>query len=103
MLYGYAGKILRVDLSANKCTEIDSEQYLPEYIGGIGLGWRLLWDETLPTTTEWSPENPLIFCTGPANASPIPTSGRLELIGIAPAGFPIPWAAESGAGGDFSS
>ena len=99
---GYAGKILRVDLTAGKCEDIDSSKYLPEYIGGVSLGWRLLWDETNATTTEWSPENPLIFCTGPAAGSPIPTSSRLELIGIAPSGFPYPWAAASGAGGDFS-
>jgi len=102
MLYGYAGKILRVDLTAGTCSDIDSSKYLPEYIGGVSLGWRLLWDEAGPTTKEYSPENPLIFCSGPAAGSPIPTTSRLEVVGIAPAGYPEPWAAESGAGGDFS-
>jgi aldehyde:ferredoxin oxidoreductase len=84
-------------------TDIDSSKYLPEYIGGVGLGWRILWEETNANTTEWSPENTLIFASGPANASSVPTAGRQEVIGIAPYGFPIPWAAQSGSGGDWSS
>ena len=103
MLYGYAGKILKVDLTAGTLTDIDSSTYLPEYVGGIGLGWRILWEMTNANTTEYSPENTLIFASGPANGSPLPASGRCEVVGIAPMGYPICWAAESGSGGDFSA
>ena len=102
MLYGYAGKILRVDLTTGALTDIDSSKYLPEWVGGIGLGWRILWDETNADTTEWSPENTLIFACGPLAGSPLPTSTRMEVVGIAPQGYPICWAAQSGAGGDFA-
>ncbi|MFC1847085.1 aldehyde ferredoxin oxidoreductase N-terminal domain-containing protein [Chloroflexota bacterium] len=100
---GYAGKILRVDLTTGTMTDIDSSKYLPEWVGGIGLGYRILWEETNENTTEWSPENTLIFAGGPANGSPVPTAGRVEVVGLAPYGYPIPWAAESGAGGDWST
>ena len=103
MMYGYAGKILKVDLTAGTLTDIDSSQYLPTYLGGIGLGWRILWEYTNANTTEWSPENTLTFASGPVNGGCIPTAGRTEVIGIAPYGYPKPWACESGAGGDWST
>jgi len=102
MPYGYAGKILRVDLTTGTLTDIDSSEYLPEWVGGVGLGYRLLWEEIDENTTEWSPENTLIFAGGPCNGSPLPTAGRVEVIGIAPVGYPEPWACVSGAGGDFT-
>jgi aldehyde:ferredoxin oxidoreductase len=65
MYGGYVGKILRVDLSTGKTTTLNTLDYVPTYIGGIGLGYRLLWDEINENTSEWSPENPLIFASGP--------------------------------------
>ena len=99
---GYVGKILRVDLSTGSMTELDTENYVPDYIGGIGLGYKLLWDETNENTTEWSPESALIFASGPLGGTPVPSSGRAEVIGIAPQGYPKPWASPSGMGGDFA-
>jgi aldehyde:ferredoxin oxidoreductase len=101
MYGGYVGKILRVDLSTGRMRELSTWRYVPDFIGGIGLGYKLLWDETNENTTEWSPENALIFASGPCCGTPVPTSGRAEVIGIAPQGYPIPWAAVSGFGGDF--
>jgi len=98
---GYVGKILRVDLSTGKISTLDTGRYVPDCIGGIALGYQLLWDEVNEKTTEWSPENALIFATGPCTGTPAPTAGRAEVIGIAPQGYPIPWAAQSGFGGDF--
>ena len=101
MLGGYVGKILRIDLTTGVISKLDTLNYVPQFIGGIGLGYRLLWDEVKEGTTEWSPENALIFTSGPCCGTPVPTSGRAEVIGLAPQGYPIPWAAVSGFGGDF--
>ncbi len=101
MLGGYVGKILRVDLTTGTISKLNSYNYVPQFIGGIGLGYRLLWDEINADTTEWSPENVVIFTSGPCCGTPVPTSGRAEVVGLAPQGYPKPWAAVSGFGGDF--
>ncbi len=69
MAYGYAGRILEVDLSREKTrlVELDDE-VLEAFIGGRGLGAYLLMREF---HGEWegldplSPRNPLYFLTGP--------------------------------------
>jgi aldehyde:ferredoxin oxidoreductase len=101
MLGGYVGNILRVDLTTGAVSKLNTMNYVPQFIGGIGLGYRLLWDEVKQGTTEWSPENALIFTSGPCCGTPVPTSGRAEVVGLAPQGYPVPWAAVSGFGGDF--
>ena len=49
-LNGYAGKMLRVDLSSGEVTEFSSSPYLPKYLGGRGLAARLYCDETVSYT-----------------------------------------------------
>jgi len=77
MLFGYAGKILRIDLStgAHK-TEPLKEELAKKYIGGIGLGMRLLIDNSKPGVDPLSPENPLILTTGPLSGTMAPTGGN---------------------------
>jgi aldehyde:ferredoxin oxidoreductase len=98
---GFTGKILRVDLSSGDIKTLNTFDYVPDFIGGIGIGYRILWDETNENTTEWSPENCLIFNAPPVCGTPAPSSGRSELVGFAPQSYPKPWAAHSGMGGDF--
>ena len=64
---GYAGKILRVDLTKGTCTTtgLPDEAVLKQYIGGIGLGMYLLLEETDATVQPLDPEAPLMFMTGP--------------------------------------
>ena len=48
-IYAYAGKLLRVNLSTGKTwTEAWSEADRREYVGGIGLGAKILYDEVGP-------------------------------------------------------
>jgi len=76
-LYGYAGRILRVDLSTGRTqTEPLREELAKNYIGGIGLGMRLLLDNSKPGTEPFSPENPLILMTGPLTGTMSPTAGN---------------------------
>ncbi|MDH5494582.1 MAG: aldehyde ferredoxin oxidoreductase family protein, partial [Candidatus Bathyarchaeota archaeon] len=73
----YAGRILRVDLSTGKVeTEPLKEEMAKKYIGGIGLGIRLLMDNSKPGTDPFSPDNPLIFVTGPLSGTMGPTAGN---------------------------
>jgi aldehyde:ferredoxin oxidoreductase len=73
----YAGRILRVDLSTGKVeTEPLKEDLAKQYIGGIGLGMRLLMDNSTPGTDPFSPDNPLIYVTGPLSGTMGPTAGN---------------------------
>jgi len=76
-MFAYAGKILRVDLTTGKVkTERLSEKTAKSYIGGIGLGIRLLMDNSKPGTDPFDPDNPLIFATGPLSGTMGPTAGN---------------------------
>ncbi len=76
-MFAYAGKILRVDLTTGKIsTELLSEKMAKDYIGGIGLGIRLLVDNSKPGTDPFAPDNPLIFATGPLSGTMGPTAGN---------------------------
>ena len=76
-MFAYAGKILRVDLSTGETeTEPMGEEMAKQYIGGIGLGIRLLVDNLKQGTDAFSPDNPLIFVTGPLSGTMGPTAGN---------------------------
>jgi len=76
-LYGYAGRILQIDLTTGKTyVEPLNEDYAKKYIGGIGLGMRLWLDHSKPGVDPYSPENPLILTTGPISGSVWPTGGN---------------------------
>ena len=76
-MFGYAGRILRIDLSTGK-TKVSplSVEYAKKYIGGIGLGMALLLENSEPGVDPLSPENPLILTTGPFSGTMAPTGGN---------------------------
>jgi len=76
-LYGYAGRVLHIDLTTGKTyVEPLNEDYAKKYIGGIGLGIRLWLDYSKPGVEPFSPENPLILTTGPISGTVWPTGGN---------------------------
>ena len=46
--YGYAGKILRVDLSSGSATHIPTLDYSDRFLGGRGIAAKIYWDEVSP-------------------------------------------------------
>jgi aldehyde:ferredoxin oxidoreductase len=87
---GYVGKILRVNLSNRSVSEeIPSPQVLKDYIGGSGLGTKILFNEVSAHVNPFDYENRLIFTTGPLTGTLIPGSGtyavstRSPLTGLA--------------------
>ena len=76
---GYLQKLLRVDLSKKEMSE---ERVHPEllyhYIGGTGLGVRILWDEERSGIDPFGPENRLILMTGPLTGTLVPGSGTYD-------------------------
>lgn len=82
MLGGYAGKLLRVDLSKDKVEEekLPDIDILRKFIGGTGLGARLLYDEIDTKTKPLSAQNRLIFMTGPLTGTTVPCSSNSTIV-----------------------
>jgi aldehyde:ferredoxin oxidoreductase len=77
---GYMGKLLRVDLTHEKVTvEALDSQMLRDYIGGSGLGIRLMYSEVPPETDPLSPEAKMVISTGPVTATSLGTAGRFQV------------------------
>jgi len=84
-VFGYAGKILRVDLTSGTYKVEDLNLDLAKkYIGGRGLGSKIFFDEVDPNVEPFSPENKLIVATGPLSGTPVPTGGRYMVITKSP-------------------
>lgn len=77
---GWAGKILDIDLSSGnvQTTPLDPEM-ARLFLGGRGLGARLLWDLVGPDVDPLAAENVLIFATGPLTATGAQTSNRFSV------------------------
>ncbi len=63
--YGYAGKILRVDLSSAAISHTLTVEYAGRFLGGRGIAAKIYWDEVPPEVSAFDPENRLIFALGP--------------------------------------
>ncbi|MCX5994538.1 MAG: hypothetical protein NTV59_00845, partial [Chloroflexi bacterium] len=63
--HGYAGKILRIDLSSGSITLMSTMDYADRFLGGRGIATKIYWDEVPPEVKAFDPENRLIFATGP--------------------------------------
>ncbi|HBG75235.1 MAG: hypothetical protein A2X25_12710 [Chloroflexi bacterium GWB2_49_20] len=82
---GYAGKYLRVNLTTKDISIYDlPEEWAELYLGGNGIGTKILWDEVPPEVDPLSPENKLILATGPLCGGPMPNSSRVEFIAKSP-------------------
>jgi aldehyde:ferredoxin oxidoreductase len=99
---GWVGKILRVDLTSRKISEISTFDYVPKFLGGRGLGAKICWDEVPPEVGAFDPENRLIFATGPLQGTLAPTSGRFMVLGKSPQTAPRESFCRSGVGGHFA-
>ncbi|MEE8470458.1 MAG: aldehyde ferredoxin oxidoreductase N-terminal domain-containing protein, partial [Dehalococcoidia bacterium] len=67
--YGYAGKMLRVDLTSGNVTHIPTLDYADRFLGGRGIAAKIYWDEVPPEVKAFDPDNRLIFATGPLAGS----------------------------------
>ncbi len=99
-MYGWTGRVLRVDL-ANQRSSAEALDYkaATDFIGGLGLGVKYLYDEIDPTVDPFSPKNKLIFATGPLTGTGAPSSGRYMVVTKSPLTGGI---ANSGASGDWA-
>lgn len=84
-MYGWTGKIIRVNLTEEKITVEDlNMEDAKLYLGGRGLASKILCDEIDPNIDPLSPENKLIFMTGPLTGTYASCAGRFNVVAKAP-------------------
>lgn len=77
---GYAGKILRVNLSKRTFSVEDlKEEDARLYLGGAGLSAKILYNELPKGIDPLSSDNKIVFATGPLTATYAPGSGSVDL------------------------
>ena len=78
---GYVGKLLFVDLTKGTFEEKTiSEELARNFIGGYGIGARLLYDMMKPGVDPLGPDNILGFISGPLNGTGALYSGRYTVV-----------------------
>ncbi len=98
-MFGWVGKILRVDLTSGSLKTEDLNPALARhYVGARGLGTKILYDEMDPTADALGPENKLLFVTGPLTGTGAISSGRYNVVTKSPLTGAI---AASNSGGYF--
>lgn len=77
MTGGYAGKIGFIDLTTDKIEIVKLDERLArDFIGGQGLGVRILFERQKKGVDPLGPESYLGFTTGPLTGTKVPTGGR---------------------------
>ena len=96
---GYMGKILRANLSTGELrTEEPDERLYRDYIGGYGIGARLLYSEMSPGADPLGPANILGFATGPLTGTAALFGNRYTVFAKSP--LTGGWG-DANSGGDF--
>lgn len=79
------GKILKINLSTRKILETDLPREWPRaYVGGVGFGARILYDEVNTWVAPFDPDNRLIFAQGPLSGTFAPTASRYSVVTKSP-------------------
>lgn len=87
-LYGWTGKILKIDLSSGEKQIIDTGEIAERFIGGRGFTAKFYWDMVNPKTDALSPESPLFIMTGPLAGTPAIAASRWFISGKSPLIYP---------------
>lgn len=84
-MLGWNGQILRVDVTKKKSSvQSYSKDFALKFLGGRGFAIKLLWDELPVGVDPLSPENKLIFATGPLTGLPVASSGKIVVAAKSP-------------------
>ncbi|MDD5170081.1 MAG: aldehyde ferredoxin oxidoreductase, partial [Syntrophales bacterium] len=100
---GWAGKVLRIDLSDGRIWSEETVEKYKDYIGGTGIGYKVMWDEVPAGTGPYDPENRIVFATGPLAGTGAPCNGRTAITTLWPTCWPKPLVATGHMGGHFAA
>ncbi len=103
---GYAGKILRVNLTTKEIGSIDTSKY-EEYGGGYAIATAVFWDLCVAPGNwdlqdAFDPRNIVTFMTSPMAGTIVPFAARTSVSGLSPQAWPINWFSRSNFGGSFA-
>jgi aldehyde:ferredoxin oxidoreductase len=85
MIDGYMGKILMVDLSSGEIlTETLGDETCRDFVGGYGIGARILYSHQKAGADALGPDNMLGFVTGPLTGTPAIGGSRYAVVGKSP-------------------
>jgi len=101
--YGWAGRILWVDLTDRKISKVPTSDFAPEkYIGGVGLNSRIFWELGCPDVASMHPDSPILIAAGPLTGTSGPFT-RGTICAIQPQSYPKELFAYSGFGSKFAA
>jgi aldehyde:ferredoxin oxidoreductase len=84
-MYGFHGRLLHIDLTTRTSQWIALDPaILGLYLGGVGLGAKLLYDYAPPAVDPFAPENPLIFASAPLVDTGLTTTAKFAVITTSP-------------------
>jgi aldehyde:ferredoxin oxidoreductase len=84
-MFGYHGTCLRIDVSLPRAERVPiAEATLRQFIGGGGLGVRLLLEEQSAGLDPLAPEAPIAFVFSPLVGSPLTTSAKFAVVSKSP-------------------
>ncbi len=84
-MQGWTGSFLKVDLTKSQAKAEPYEEDLAlNFLGGRGFAIKILWDTLKQGTDPLSPDNKLIFATGPLTGIGLPNSGKLVIASKSP-------------------
>jgi len=107
MAKGYAGKILRLNLSTRAISALDTAEY-EEFGGGFGIGAAVFWDLAV-AQGQWDmknahdPRSVVVLMSGPLAATGVPGAGRTSVCGVSPEVFPSHCFYRANFGGRFAT
>ena len=84
-MYGFHGRLLRINLTTQTSQWVALDPaVLRTYLGGVGLGTKLLYDYTPSAVDPFAPDNPLIFTSAPLVDTGLTTTAKFAVTTTSP-------------------
>jgi len=84
-MYGFHGRLLRINLTTQTSHWVALDPaVLRTYLGGVGLGTKLLYDYTASAVDPFAPDNPLIFTSAPLVDTGLTTTAKFAVTTTSP-------------------
>lgn len=84
MMYGYAGQILRINLSNRTVKKQSSQPYIRDWLGASGFAIKILYDELRSWVTPYAPINKMVFSSGPLIGTVAPGACKMNVSTLSP-------------------